>query len=111
MTPKQLDIFDQPKSFGTPPKHMVRRTDPGTSIEAACAIDSAGVEEIVYNTIKSFGDKGCIGDDVHGALPHMGIQTLSPRYKPLLKKGLIEETGEKRKALSGRNQRVIRAVK
>lgn len=113
---EQLDMFESSvkqisqMSFGTQPKEMVRHTDPTTSIEAACEVNSPRLEELVYGVIKSFGRAGCIGDDVHAALPHIGIQTISPRYKGLKKKKMIVETGEKRIAKSGKRQMVLRAV-
>ena len=86
-----------------------RNTDPETSHEAAESIDTTALERIVYDTIKMFPN-GCIGDDVVKMLPQFGIQTISPRYAPLLRKGWIVDTGEKRKARSGRSQRVMKAV-
>lgn len=86
-----------------------RNTDPETSHEAAESIDTTELERIVYETIKMFPN-GCIGDDVVKMLPQFGIQTISPRYAPLIRKGWVTDTGEKRKARSGRNQRVMKAV-
>ena len=86
-----------------------RTDDTTTSHEAAESIDTTELERIVYDTIKMFPN-GCIGDDVVKMLPQFGIQTISPRYAPLLRKGWIVDTGEKRKARSGRSQRVMKAV-
>lgn len=86
-----------------------RRTDPETSHEAADSIDTTELERIVYDTIKMFPN-GCIGDDVVKMLPQFGIQTISPRYAPLIRKGWVVDTGEKRKARSGRSQRVMKAI-
>lgn len=93
----------------TPTPGAARRTDPETSHEAAEAIDTTELEHIVYDTIKMFPN-GCIGDDVVKMLPQFGIQTISPRYAPLLRKGWIVDTGERRKARSGRSQRVMKAI-
>jgi hypothetical protein len=95
--------------FGTPAGHCFRTTDPFTSVEAAFSVDTTKLEKMVYEAILSFGEMGCIGDDVHKKLSPIGIQTLSPRYRPLIEKKMIEETGEKRKGASGRKQRVLRA--
>lgn len=92
------------------PKTLVRRTDPDTSIDAACLLEAGGLEEKVYHVIKAFGAAGCIGDDVVKAMPDYGVQTISPRYAKLIEKGFIEDTGERRKALSGRGQRVMRSI-
>ena len=86
---------------------LARGTDPETSHEAAESIDTTALEHIVYEVIKQFPN-GCIGDDVVRMLPEFGIQTISPRYAPLIRKGWIVDTGEKRKARSGRSQRVMK---
>jgi hypothetical protein len=88
---------------------LARDTDPETSHEAAESIDTTELEHIVYEVIKQFPN-GCIGDDVVKMLPQYGIQTISPRYAPLIRKGWIVDTGEKRKARSGRSQRVMKVV-
>jgi hypothetical protein len=41
-------------------------------------------------------------------IPEHGVQTISPRYAKLIKKGFIEDTGEQRKGAAGRMQRVMR---
>ena len=92
-----------------PPIPNARNTDPDTSHEAAESIDTTALERIVYDTIKQFPN-GCIGDDVVRMLPQFGIQTISPRYAPLLRKGWIIDTGERRPARSGRSQRVMKAA-
>jgi hypothetical protein len=99
------DIFSS--SFPVP--GGVRYTDPETSHEAAGSIDTTALEHIVYEVIKQFPN-GCIGDDVVKMLPQFGIQTISPRYAPLIRKGWVIDTGEKRKARSGRSQRVMKAA-
>lgn len=86
-----------------------RSTDPDTSHAAAETIDTTELERIVYEVIKQFPN-GCIGDDVVRMLPQFGVQTVSPRYAPLLRKGWIIDTGERRKARSGRSQRVMKAA-
>lgn len=86
-----------------------RNTDPGTSHEAAESVDTTVLERIVYDTIKMFPN-GCIGDDIVRMLPQFGIQTISPRYAPLIRKGWVVDTGERRKARSGRSQRVMKAA-
>jgi len=102
---KTYDLFD----FGTDPKELVRTTDPDTSQEAAETVDTCHLESLVYEVIKQFQD-GCIGDDVVKRLPQFGIQTISPRFAPLIRKGFIFDTGERRMASSGRSQRVVKAL-
>ena len=87
----------------------VRLTDPETSVDAALSIDATKMEQVVLDVIKSFPN-GCICQDIESALPHIRTSSISPRIKPLVKNGLIVETGEKRPGFSGRNQKVVRAV-
>lgn len=89
---------------------LARRTDPSTSHEAAESIDTTALERIVYEIIKQFPN-GCISDDIVQMLPEFGIQTISPRYAPLIRKGWVTDTGERRQARSGRSQRVMKVIK
>lgn len=89
---------------------LARNTDPDTSHDAAESIDTTALEQIVYEVIKQFPN-GCIGDDVVKMLPEFGIQTISPRYAPLIRKGWVVDTGEKRQARSGRSQRVMKVIR
>ena len=101
-------LFD--KIFGTEPKFMVRANDPITSIEAAEQVDSTKLESMVYEVIAKHPN-GCTSDEIMVHFPNHGVQTISPRYAPLIRKGLIEDTGEKRKGKSGKSQRVLRVIK
>ena len=96
--------------FGSEPKFMVRASDPITSIEAAEQVDSSKLESMVYEAIAKHPN-GCTSDEVMAHFPAHGIQTITPRYAPLIRKGLIEDTGEKRMGKLGRFQRVLRVVK
>ena len=101
-------LFD--KIFGTEPKFMVRSSDPITSIEAAEQVDSTKLESMVYEAIAKHPN-GCTSDEIMFHFPNHGVQTISPRYAPLIRKGLIEDSGEKRKGKSGKFQRVLKVVK
>ncbi len=105
---RQLGLFDT-ELFGSPTKMMVRVSDPDTSIEAAEKIDSTKLEQMVYEVIAKY-PKGCIADNIQKHFPNHGVQTISPRYAPLIRKGLIEDTGERRKGSSGRSQRVLKVI-
>jgi len=89
---------------------MFRRYDPQTSADAAASLKVTELETIVYEAIKSFGRTGCISDDVCAVLADIRYGSVTPRYRKLLEKGLIEVTGETRRAVSGRSQRVMRAM-
>ena len=96
--------------LGTLWNKLVRRDSPDTSHEAAKAVDSAKLEALVYEAIRSFGERGCISDEVRALFPRLPYSSVTARYKALIDKGFIEETGERRKGLSGRAQRVLRAT-
>ena len=93
----------------TNPNFMVRNTDPDTSHEAAYKIDATELEALVFDVIKGFPN-GCIGDDVLNMLPGHRVDTVSPRYAALIRKGYIIDTGERRLGNARRSQRVMLAV-
>ena len=109
------DLFNNMKDsmdrfFGTEPFKLVRTTDPDTSMDAAEKIDSTTLEQQVYEVIAKHPG-GCIAEEVMSYFPNHGVQTISPRFAPLLRKGLIQDTGERRKASTGHSQRVLKAIK
>jgi len=109
-SPKEIIMQQLFPNEPSPNPGLARNTDPETSHDAAESIDTTALERIVYEVIKQFPN-GCIGDDVVKMLPQFGIQTISPRYAPLIRKGWVIDTGEKRKARSGRSQRVMKVIK
>jgi len=109
------DLFNNMKDsmdrfFGTEPFKLVRTTDPDTSMDAAEKIDSTTLEQQVYEVIAMYPN-GCISDEILEHFPDRGVQTISPRYAPLIRKGFIEDTGERRKSITGHSQRVLKAIK
>jgi hypothetical protein len=107
--------YFQSEAYGTctdlfSPENMARCTDPDTSKAAAAALDPTKLEKEVLDAIKSFGNEGCISDQVEAKLSHIKGSSLTPRYAGLCKKGLIEDSGERRIALSRRQQIVWVAV-
>ena len=107
-------IFDNMKQsmdrfFGTPAFKLVRKEDPVTSHQAAQGVDSAKIESVVYEAIKSFPD-GCISDDLLAMFPQYPYSSITARYRSLLNKGYIEITGA-RTGKTGRNQRIMKAIK
>ena len=99
------DTFN--KLFGTDPSWLVRNKDPATSHEAAQAVDSTKLEQMVYEAIKSFPD-GCISDQILDMYPNYPYSSITARYRALLDKGFIEVSGVKRGKF-GRNQRIMKA--
>lgn len=97
-------------TYGTDP-HLLHRTDAiDTSIDAAYAVDTTELERLVHSTIKKAGPFGMIADDVLAAHPSYPYSSITARFSALIRKGLVERTGEKRRGRSGRNQRVMVAV-
>ena len=108
------DIFDNMKQsmerfFGTEPFKLARREDPATSHQAAQAVDTTKLEQLVYEAIKSFPD-GCISDEILEMYPNYPYSSITARYRALLDKGFIEVSGVKRGKF-GRNQRIMKAIK
>ena len=108
------DIFGNMKQsmerfFGTPAFKLARREDPTTSHQAAQAVDTTKLEQLVYEAIKSFPD-GCISDEILEMYPNYPYSSITARYRALLDKGFIEVSGVKRGKF-GRNQRIMKAVK
>ena len=108
------DIFDNMKKsmdrfFGTPAFKLARKEDPVTSHEAAQAVDTTKIEQIVYEAIKGFPD-GCISDQILEMYPQYPYSSITARYRALLDKGFIEITGT-RVGRSGKKQRVMKAIK
>ncbi len=95
--------------FGTEAFKLVRKEDPTTSHQAAQAVDSTKLEQMVYEAIKSHPE-GCISDDILAMYPQYPYSSITARYRALLDKGFIEVTGVKRGRF-GRNQRIMRAAK
>ena len=98
------------KIFGTDPRKLVRRNDPDTSHAAAAKVDTSRLEQLVYDAIKTFGERGCISDEVRAKFTNFPYSSITARYRALLDKGYIEDTGMRRKGISGKTQRVLRVV-
>jgi len=104
---KTYDFFD--RYFGTDPKKLVRTNDPDTSHAAANSVDSTKLEKLVYEAIKKFGDNGCISDQILAMHPTYPYSSITARFRSLLDKGFIVDTGERRPGRSGKSQRVVKA--
>jgi len=106
------DIFNNMKDsmerfFGTPAFKLARREDPTTSHQAAQAVDTTKLEQMVYEAIKSHPE-GCVSDEILEMYPNYPYSSITARYRALLDKGFIEVSGVKRGKF-GRNQRVMKA--
>ena len=96
--------------FGTSARKLVRTNSPDTSREAAEKVDTTALEWIVYKAIRSYGQHGCISDQLLTIFNTYPYSSITARYRALLDKNYIEDTGERRPGKSGRNQRVMRAT-
>lgn len=103
------EAFHNP--FGTDPRKLVRSDAIDTSIEAAMSVDTTALERLVYEAIHSYGHRGCISDQLIATFAKYPYSSITARYRALLDKNYIEDTGERRPGKSGRNQRVMRARK
>lgn len=92
-------------------KTLYRADGPNTSKEAAVSLKVGKMEQLVLDTISSFKDRGCISDEVRDALPGYSYSAVTARYKALKDKNLIRIDTRVVKAASGRNQRVMWALK
>jgi hypothetical protein len=103
---KQLELPELVE-FGTDPKLLVRRDDPDTSHAAAQTVNSSELEKLVFETIKRFAD-GCTQDDVLALNPTKPYSSITARFRALLDKGFIEDTGERKPGRSGKPQRIVK---
>ena len=87
---------------------LARNTDPDTSSAAADKLDASRLCGIIYEIMAKYGDKGCIGEQVIQALPHIRPQSISPRFSQMIDMGMLERTVERRVASSGYFQMVRR---
>jgi predicted ArsR family transcriptional regulator len=88
---------------------LSRSTDPDTSFTAARYVPCAALEQKVYESLIDAGPAGSTIDELTAAL---GLQkvTLSPRLRPLCRRGLVVDSAERRRGMSGRLQTVWKAT-
>src|SRR5260221_10282451 len=105
MAAKQLDFFAD--FFAA----FARHNDPATSKEAAASLIAylPGLEALAFCCIGESGKIGRTIDELEEELK-LDKLTLSPRLRPLARKGLIQESGFTRPVRSGRQQIVGTAV-
>ena len=106
--------YQDADGFGTPPWMLRRNTDPITSHIAAEANDSQFGERQVFEAIRSFGEKGCISDDLmdyfgfedqrDAAVSYSGI---TGRYIALERSFHIERTGATRVGHRFKRQQLV----
>lgn len=104
-----LPTKESSMDFGTFWKKLVRRNDPPTSQEAAKAVNTTAMEQLVYGVIAAHPN-GCIQDEVLAQLVSYPYSTVTSRFKALIQKGYIVDTGLTRPGKSGRKQRVLKST-
>jgi hypothetical protein len=87
-----------------------RHSDPITSREAGESFDASRLMAAIYRVMSFYGEDGCISDDVERHLPGVLSHSITPRFRQMLDRGMIEYTGERRVANSGRTQAVRRVL-
>jgi hypothetical protein len=93
--------------FGTLPKFLTRRDAVETSKLAAQAVDTRTMEQVVYEAIKAHPE-GIISDEILALFPDRPYSSITARYRALLTKGLIEDTGLTKPGKSGKPQRIMK---
>lgn len=84
-----------------------RFSDPSTSSEAADSVSVAKAEMVVLTQLLKRPVRGATSDEM-ADITGIARVTVSPRFRPLERKGLIEDSGERRKGNSGRTSIVWR---
>jgi predicted transcriptional regulator len=77
-----------------------RKEDPDTSVKAAISLNASRLEGLVHEILRVSGD-GLTSHEIAGGLS-MNLVTVSPRLRPLVRKGLVRDSGNKRQTPSGR---------
>ena len=96
-------------NFGTDPVKLARADSPDTSKEAAASVKSARLEQQVYNVIKMYPN-GCTSEQVRQHFVGYPYSSVTARFKALMTKGYIIDTGERKQSNYGRSMRVMRAA-
>jgi hypothetical protein len=89
-----------------------RKSDPGTAKRAAASVDARTVEGMVLAYLRmhewEFGE-GLTTEEIANRT-HLPLVTVSPRMRPLTEKGLVADSGLRRKNESGRQAIIWKAV-
>jgi len=104
----QPSLFDSPP---TPPRTLVRKQDPDTSHIAAYTLDASRLEAMVLEDIEQAGTYGITQDELILLHPDFSYSSITARPAALKRKGLIFDSGERRKGRSGRPCAVLKVAK
>ncbi|MGC2234280.1 MAG: hypothetical protein WBA09_22455 [Candidatus Acidiferrum sp.] len=98
----QASLFDNPETG------RARRRDPDTSKRAARSVDATPLQRMVLSLLNQHS----AGLTTHQLAEFMDIDlvTVSPRIAPLVRRGLVCDSGQRRKGESGRMSIVWKVV-
>lgn len=82
---------------------VARTSDPSTSHDAAASVHSTSLEAKILDKLKSYAAPGATTYELAAALA-LSLVSVSPRMKPMQKKGLVRDTGYRARGASGRQQ-------
>lgn len=88
----QQELFDE--------HARARRSDPVTSKAAAASVEVARMEGKVLEVLRQY-PAGLTTEQITGYTGEP-LVSISPRLRPLTEKGLVEDSGERRRNMSGR---------
>lgn len=94
-TPEQSTLFDPPAQRG-----KARYADPRTAKQAAKEVRAGTLQSAVLETIRAAGATGMTIEQI-SVSTKLSIVSVSPRMKPLRLKGLIRDSGKRRRNSSG----------
>ena len=80
-----------------------RSTDPDTSVEAAATVNVTKSEQRCYDYCKRHGNAGVTNSEAAAYL-NLLPNTTSPRWRPMERKKIIMDSGQRRKNGAGRNE-------
>lgn len=95
----------------TPPKHLHRASGPATSASAAHSVDATALEVMVLTAIEEAGAAGLTADELLERFSEYSYSSITARPAALKRKGMIADSGRKRRGRSGRNQAVLVATR
>lgn len=79
---------------------LARTTDPQTSHDAAATVKVNELEQTFLNTLATTYPVGLTADGV-AAITGLPLNSVSPRTRPLVKKGLLRDSGLKHPTRTG----------
>ncbi len=111
---KGFDFNIPRQSYADDPPYDIaraRKTDPWTSHEAARKITPqlGNIDGIIYQALLEAGDRGATADEIV-AISGIKYRSVTPRLKPMTRKGFVIASGKTREGDSGRQQIIWRAV-